>query len=29
MIGDIVAGAGTAWDVAGKGAVDWLTTEVL
>lgn len=29
MLGDIVSGAGTAWDVAGKGAVDWITTEVL
>ncbi|GGK64531.1 hypothetical protein [Haloarcula sebkhae] len=29
MIGDIVAGAGTAWDVAGEDALDWVTTEVL
>jgi hypothetical protein len=29
MIGDIVSGAGTAWDVAGEDAVNWVTTEVL
>ena len=29
MLGDIVSGAGTAWDVIGEDAVDWLSTEVL
>ncbi|KOX92826.1 hypothetical protein AMS69_10230 [Haloarcula rubripromontorii] len=29
MLGDIVSGAGTAWDIIGQDAVEWLTTEVL
>ena len=29
MLGDIVSGAGTAWDIIGEDAVDWISTEVL